>query len=192
MNDGLKITNFYDEKSNNNTKNSDNKMNDNKLNNENIGEGNVEDFENYYGRLKKKMDKNLENIFMNYFKMYLNKFDNFNNQLYLASIALEAYTNRINKVSSKINILNDFFKSGNEHKKKFLEKFDKLNKIDSKLSKLEICTQSLVSRIADFEKKVSNINLSDKSVDNFNQENAGINEVPEEEKEQYNENETIN
>ncbi len=175
MTDGLKITNFYSKENITNEVNSTQIVsNDQELNNNNSNTqsnntiveinntNHPDDFDSYHGRLKNKLDKNLENIFMNYFKMYLNKFDNFNNQLYLSSVALEAYTNRINKVSSKINILNDFFKSGNEYKLKFLEKYDKLNKIDSKLSKLEIRTQSLVSRIADFERKISNINFSDK------------------------------
>lgn len=145
MNKGISIINYEE---------------DNKETNKQQDENDTKTDNIYNDNLKKttsqsRLDNNMESIFSNYFSLYLNKFDNFSNQLHLANVALEVLTKRIEKVSGKLNVVDDFFKNNSKQKELFLQKFDKLNRIDSKLSKLEVGTQSLVSKIADFDQKVN-------------------------------------
>ena len=120
--------------------------------------------------INNKIKQNVDNIISDFLEVYLNKFDEFSDKMQLAQLVLEIYYEKISNVSKKLNIVDSHFKDKLESQEKFFVEFNKLNKVDSKLSKLEINTKMLISRIADFQKKLNDIGYADKFSLNYNEE----------------------
>jgi hypothetical protein len=106
---------------------------------------------------EKEIKESLEKILSLYFKEFLNKFDNFNNQLKFADVLLNAYHYRYQKLRQKFANVGDILSSNYEDQVEFFQKLEKLERLDAKMTQVEIKLQTLNTRIEKFEENVDKI-----------------------------------
>jgi hypothetical protein len=101
------------------------------------------------------LKENLNKINSLFFKHFLNKFDNLNNQLKVADVMLNSYTFRYEKLKQKFSNINDILADNYEGQKEFYQKLEKLEMIDTKLTQVEIKMMNLFSRFERVESALS-------------------------------------
>jgi len=110
-----------------------------------------------YENNEKEIKENLEKIISIYFKEFLNKFDNFNNQLKFADVLLNAYNYRYQKLRQKFGNVGDILSSNHEDQIEFFQKIEKLERLDALMTQVEIKLHTLNKKVENFEEKVENI-----------------------------------
>jgi hypothetical protein len=98
---------------------------------------------NDYEVLEESIKDDLEKVVGEYFKQFLNKFDNFNNQMKIADILLKVYQIRYEKLKNKYSNVNDIISGNYDDYKDFVKQVDKLDQIESKLTNVEIKLHNL-------------------------------------------------
>ena len=58
-------------------------------------------------RAMQNIEKGLDNVVSGYIREFINKFDNFSNQIRIADILLKAYEYRYDKILGKVGNIND-------------------------------------------------------------------------------------
>ena len=106
---------------------------------------------------EKEIKESLEKIVSLYIKEFLNKFDNFNNQLKFADVLLKAYHYRYHKIRQKFANVGDILSSNYEEQVEFFQKLEKLERLDAKMTQVEIKLQTLNTKIGNFEENVDKI-----------------------------------
>jgi hypothetical protein len=105
----------------------------------------------------KNIEDNLKNIINGYLEQFINKFDNFSNQIKIADILLKAYDYRYNKIIGKIDNVNDIIEFNNKNHEEFEIKCEKLPFLQTKLIDIEDRLKALNNRV-DSLLKNENIN----------------------------------
>jgi len=95
----------------------------------------------------KNIEDNLKNIINGYLEQFINKFDNFSNQIKIADILLNAYDYRYNKIIGKIDNVNDIIDFNNKNHEEFEIKCEKLPFLQTKLIDIEDRLKSLNNRL---------------------------------------------
>jgi hypothetical protein len=124
--------------------------------------------ENHYENCETDIKENLEKIISVYFKEFLNKFDNFSNQLKIADVLLKTYQYRYDKLKQKFGNVNDILSANYEEQKEFFQKLEKLDTIDAKLTQVEVKLHLLTKRIETFDDRVNDKNkiIENKIIEN--------------------------
>jgi DNA repair ATPase RecN len=117
---------------------------------------------NSYEKNEKEIKENLEKIISLYFKEFLNKFDNLNNQLKFADVLLNAYHYRYQKLRQKFGNVGDILSSNYEDQVEFFQKLEKLERLDAKMTQVEIKLQTLNKKVENFDEKVEKIRNGNK------------------------------
>jgi hypothetical protein len=78
----------------------------------------------------------------------------FNTQLKFANIALGIYQYKYQKNREKLKIIDDVILENYEEQQKFMEKFEKLDKLDAKLSQIEAKLHIVNKKMDNIEGKV--------------------------------------
>ncbi len=110
-----------------------------------------------YERNEKEIKENIDKIISLYFKEFLNKFDNFNNQLKFADVLLNAYHYRYAKLRQKFGNVGDILSSNYEDQVEFFQKLEKLDRLDTKMTQVEIKLHTLNKKLENFDEKVEKI-----------------------------------
>ena len=118
---------------------------------------------NEYESIENEIKEDLEKVVSEFFKQFLNKFDNFSNQMNIAQVLLKAYQYRYDKFKQKFSNVNDVIASNYEDQKEFLTKVEKLEIIDAKLTQVEVKLHNLAIRVDSVDKQ-----LESKSIDIIN------------------------
>jgi hypothetical protein len=110
--------------------------------------------ENRHEKIEGEIKENLEKIISIYFKEFLNKFDNFNNQMKIVEVLIKAYQYRYDKMKQKFNNINDVIALNYEDQKENLMKLEKLNTIEAKLTQVEVKLHLLNKRIDSVDERI--------------------------------------
>lgn len=116
--------------------------------------------DNPHEQHEKEIKENLEKIVSGYFKEFLNKFDNFNNQMKIAEVLLKGYQYRYDKFKQKFNNVNDIVASNYEDQKEFMKKTDKLDHLDAKLTQVELKLLELNRRLDIVDNRMEKKNVN--------------------------------
>ena len=95
----------------------------------------------------KNIEDNLKNIINGYLEQFINKFDNFSNQIKIADILLKTYGYRYDKIKGKIDNVNDVIEFNNKNHEEFVIKCEKLPFLQTKLIDIEDRLKNLNKRL---------------------------------------------
>lgn len=84
------------------------------------------------------IEQGLDNVVSGYIREFINKFDNFSNQIRIADVLLKAYEYRYDKIQGKIGNINDITSYNYKNHKNFLDKCAKLKKLEDKMTTIEM------------------------------------------------------
>lgn len=84
------------------------------------------------------IEKGLDNVVSGYIREFINKFDNFSNQIRIADILLKAYEYRYDKMLGKVGNVNDIISYNYQNHKNFIDKCAKLSSLENKMTTIEM------------------------------------------------------
>ena len=84
------------------------------------------------------IEKGLDNVVSGYIREFINKFDNFSNQIRIADILLKAYEYRYDKILGKVGNVNDIISYNYQNHKNFIDKCAKLSSLENKMTTIEM------------------------------------------------------
>ncbi len=84
------------------------------------------------------IEKSLDNVVNGYIREFINKFDNFSNQIRIADVLLKAYEYRYDKIQGKLGNINDITSYNYQNHKNFVDKCAKLKKLEDKMTTIEM------------------------------------------------------
>ena len=89
-------------------------------------------------RAMQNIEKGLDNVVSGYIREFINKFDNFSNQIRIADILLKAYEYRYDKILGKVGNINDIISYNYQNHKNFIDKCAKLSSLENKMTTIEM------------------------------------------------------
>ena len=89
-------------------------------------------------RAMQNIEKGLDNVVSGYIREFINKFDNFSNQIRIADILLKAYEYRYDKILGKVGNVNDIISYNYQNHKNFIDKCAKLSSLENKMTTIEM------------------------------------------------------
>lgn len=93
------------------------------------------------------MSNEINNLLDKYIESFLDKFDKFSKQAELAEILLCSYKLRYEKINQKIQMVGDYLEKEKQRRELIDNNFDRLIKLEAKLSRLEVLSKQLLERI---------------------------------------------
>ena len=108
----------------------------------------------------------LNEVMCGYIREFLNKFDNFTNQMKIADLLLKSYEYRYDKIQGKFGNINDITSENYAHHKMFADKCAKLTELENKMnqveSKIEIMNTKLNKLIETHSNEVKDFIITEK------------------------------
>ena len=115
------------------------------------------------------IEKGLDNVVSGYIREFINKFDNFSNQIRIADILLKAYEYRYDKILGKVGNVNDIISYNYQNHKNFIDKCAKLSSLENKMTtiemKLNLINEKIDSLLGE-SKKENEVNNNQSEVNN--------------------------
>ena len=91
---------------------------------------------------------NINDMINCYFDSFMLKFEKYNKQTELAEILLSSYNLRLSKSISKLDAIDDFINFEEEERETIENNIDRLNRIESRISKLEVSSKNLLNKVS--------------------------------------------
>ena len=119
------------------------------------------------------IESNLGKVMTSYIDLFLNKFDNFSNQIRIAGILLNSYEYRYNKIKGKLDNIKDISENDEKIHNEFINKCSKLASLQQKMTSIEqklgIIDEKLENMISGNNNKNNNENNKENENDIYNE-----------------------
>lgn len=103
------------------------------------------------------MSNEINELINKYIESFLDKFDKFSKQAELAEILLSSYKLRYDRINQKIHMTNDFLDMERKRRDVTDTNYDRIIKLEARISNLEIKSKQLLEKIKNLHLKNTNI-----------------------------------